>query len=90
VIYLEHEKFYDRVGGGKARFAAVQSIKKTGSMVLVEADDLSNAFNRVCIIVDDDEPIFAESSIEQRAKNGFITDEFGLIDNANFGYNLIW
>jgi hypothetical protein len=90
VIYLEHEKFYDRVGGGKARFAAVQSIKKTGSMVLIEADDLSNAFNRVCIIVDDDEPIFSESSVEQKAKNGFITDEFGLIDNVNFGYNLIW
>lgn len=92
VIFIEHEKLYERSGGGKRKFAAISSIKKSGTNVELELDDLSNAFNRVCIISPNDTPEFDDSSAQQKAKFGYITDQYGLINNdeTTFGLNLIW
>lgn len=92
VVFVEHEKLFERTGGGKRKFAAVQSIKKSGTNVEIELDDLANAFNRVAIIAATGSPSFDDSSDKQKAVNGFITDQYGLINNSEntFGLNLIW
>ena len=90
VILIDHPKLFGRVGGGSRRYAAVQSISKTESGVQLELDDLSNAYNRIGVITENDVPVFANSNEAQKAQNGFITDEYGLIENGNFGVNLIW
>lgn len=92
VVFIEHEKLFERTGGGKRKFAAVTSVKKSGTNTDIELDDLANAFNRVCIIASNDAPIFNESSDKQKAVNGFITDNYGLINNAEntHSLNLIW
>lgn len=92
VIFIEHEKLFDRVGGGKKKFAAINSVKKSGTNTEIALDDLANAFNRVCIISDNSSPDFDNSSDAQKATNGFITDQYGLINNdaETFGLNVIW
>lgn len=92
IIMIEHEKLFDRVGGGQRKFGAIQAIRKNGGTVELEIDDLGNAFNRVAIITENDAPIFNESNEVLKAKNGFITDQYGLINNDSetFGLNLIW
>ncbi len=92
VVFVEHEKLFERVGGGKRKFAAVQSIKKSGTNVDIELDDLANAFNRVAIIATTGSPEFDDSNAKQKATNGFITDQYGLINNneSTHGLNLIW
>lgn len=90
VIFIEHSKLFERLGGGKRKFAAIQAIRKTAFGVEIEADDLANAFNRVCVINDNDAPTFDQATLDERAALGFITDQYGLINNSNFGFNLIW
>lgn len=92
VIFIEHEKLFDRIGGGKRKFAAIQSIVKSGTNVEIELDDLANAFNRVAMISPNDSPEFNDSTDKQKATNGFITDQYGLINNDadTFGLNVIW
>ena len=90
VVLIDHEKLFERLGGGKRKYAAISSISKTEGEVTVEADDLGNAFNRVCVITDDDAPDFSDSLDTQKAQNGFITDSYGLIENENYGLNVIW
>lgn len=92
VVFIEHQKLFERTGGGKRKFAAVTSIKKSGTNTEIELDDLANAFNRVCIITPNDAPIFDDSSDKEKSVNGFITDQYGLINNAEntHGLNLIW
>lgn len=92
VVLISHEKLFNRVGGGKRKFAAVQSIKKSGSEVELELDDLGNAFNRVCIITPNTASDYTNSLESERAQYGYITDEYGLINNDEntFSQNLIW
>lgn len=92
IVKIEHEKLFDRVGGGAVKYAAVQGIKKNGLKVTLELDDLSNMFNRVAIIAESGSPDWASSDDEQRAKHGFITDSYGMIDNdpSTHNLNLIW
>lgn len=92
VVFIEHEKLFERTGGGKRKFAAVTSVKKSGTNTDIELDDLANAFNRVCIIAPNDAPIFDESSDKQKAVNGFICDQYGLINNDEITHslNVIW
>lgn len=92
VVKIEHEKLFERVGGGRVKYAAVQGIKKNGSSVTIELDDLSNMFNRVAMIAESGSPDFNNSSTDQKALNGFVTDSYGLINNDEntSGLNLIW
>lgn len=92
VIQLIHQKFYERIGGGKRKIAAIQSIKKSGDGVSIEVEDLSNAFTRCASITENDAPNFANSGVDDKVVNGYVTDTYGMQDNdANtHGLNLIW
>lgn len=90
VVYLEHEKLFERLGGGKRRFGAVQSIKKKEGEVEIQLDDLANAFNRVCVISPNSTNDYDNATEEERLIWGYITDQYGLINNGKFGFNLIW
>ena len=92
VVYIEHEKLFERTGGGKKKFAAVTSIKKSGTNTDIELDDLGNAFNRVAIICENGSDIFDDSTEKQKVTNGFVTDQYGLINNTEntHGLNLVW
>jgi hypothetical protein len=90
VIFIDHKDLFERIGGGKRKFGAVSRISKTEGEVTIELDDLGNAFNRVCVISKNGVADFSSSNETAQALNGFITDDFGLINNDNFGLNLIW
>lgn len=92
IVKIEHEKLFERVGGGRVKYAAVQGIRKNGLKVSLELDDLSNMFNRVAIIAENGSPDWSSSDMDQKAKHGFITDSFGMIDNDKLTHNLnlIW
>lgn len=92
IIKIEHEKLFERVGGGRVKYAAIQGIRKNGLKVSLELDDLSNMFNRVAIIAETGSPEWSSSDADQKAKHGFITDSFGMIDNDKLTHNLnlIW
>lgn len=92
IVEVEHRKLFERFGGtDNRRLMFVESVKKSGSIVEIEATDLSNSFNRICSINEQTND-FSTSSSDERIYGGFITDEFGLIDNdpETFGTNLIW
>lgn len=93
IIDVEHRKLFERLGGtAKRRLFLVEKVKKSGTEVEIEAVDLSNAFNRVACITSDASPDYANSGDERRLYAGFITDEYGMIDNDSdtFGSNVIW
>lgn len=92
LVEINHEKLYERIGGGTRKIAAIQKIDKSHSDVNLETEDLSNAFNRVGMITSNTAPSHANSDTDEKFLNGFITDTYGMIDNDadTFGLNLIW
>lgn len=92
IICIHHRKMYKRFSGTSSRkYLAIESIQKSGDGVTITAVDLSNAFNRIALITDNIKN-YSESSEDTRALAGFITDQYGLIDNEpeTFNTNLIW
>jgi hypothetical protein len=92
IIEIEHRKFFERFGGdSKRRLFLVEAVNRSGSAVKIEATDLSNAFNRVASInsISND---WTTASEDERLYGGFITDEYGLINNDpdSSETNLIW
>jgi hypothetical protein len=69
----------------------VESIKKSGTGVAIQAVDLSAAFNRVANITDNP-TVWSESDTDTRLYGGYITDVYGMQDNDSntFGLNLLW
>jgi hypothetical protein len=92
IIEIEHRKFFQRYGGsGKRKLLLVESVKRNGSTVRVEATDLSNTFNRVACI-NGNEAEWADATEDEKLYGGYISDQYGLIDNdpESFETNLIW
>lgn len=91
-VEIKHEKFYDRLGGGQHKIAAINSIRKNAVECEIDLEDLGNAFSRVCFITNADANKFLEASESEKLSNGYITDSYGLINNdeKTFGKNLIW
>lgn len=92
-VKLSHEKLYERIGSTQtAKIAAVQSAKKTIGESSVSLDDLSNCFSRCSVITEDDHPDFVDSSQDQQAVGGYVTDNFGMQDNDGdtYGTSLIY
>lgn len=91
-IEFLHRNFYERVGGGKRKISAIQSIKKSGEAVMIEAEDLSDSFNRNSTITENDADAFVDADIEQKVVNGYITQNNGLTDSdrETFGLYTIW
>lgn len=93
VLDVEHRKLFERFGGtSKRKLLLIESIKKSGELITIEAVDLSNAFNRIGLITGDDCPSYSDAGEETRIVSGFITDAYGLIDSDenSFYSNLIW
>jgi len=92
IVEVEHRKLFERFGGNdNRRLMFVESVKKSGSEVEIEATDLSNSFNRVAVINEQSDS-FSSADADDKIYGGFITDEYGLIDNdpETSGTNLIW
>lgn len=92
IIQIDHRKLYDRLGGtGSIKILLIEKIAKKGDGVEITAIDLSNAFNRVAKI-SNTETTYENSNDETKLHSGYLTDEFGLIDNdeQSFYTNLIW
>lgn len=92
-VILEHENLYERIGSSsKRKFAAIQSIKKSVFDSSIEIEDLANAFTRCGVITGNTHPTYDLSSDLERSYAGYITDDFGMIDNNadTYGLHLIW
>ncbi len=82
IIKFSHPKLYERFGStNNEKIAAIQSLKKSSSEVELELDDLGNTFNRSYTITENTASAFDSAADAQKAVNGFITDDSGLIDN---------
>lgn len=92
-IEIEHEKLYQRFAStDRRRVGAVKYSKKNAFDVSIELEDLGNAFSRCATITENDASDFDDSSAEELAYNGFITDTYGMQNNdpATQGRDLIW
>lgn len=92
IVDISHRKLYSRLTSSSTRkLALVESVKKSGTGVDVELVDLSNMFNRVGAITDIS-TVWSDTDEDGRLYGGFITDEYGLIDDDpdSWGTNLIW
>ncbi len=92
IIEIEHRKFYKRYGGtGSRKLLLVESVKRNGETVKIEATDLSNTFNRVAVINGYTNE-YADATETEKVYGGYISDQYGLIDNdaESFETNLIW
>jgi len=92
-IKLVHEKLYHRLSATDGvKLAGVSKITRDGSTSSLEIDDLGNAYNRCATITENSANPWSTATDEQKLLNGYITDEYGMINNdANtFGVDLIW
>jgi len=92
IVEIEHRKLFERFGGSdNRRLMFVESVKKSGSVVEIEATDLSNSFNRICSINSISNE-YSSATPDEKIYGGFYTDQYGLIDDSSetFGTNLIW
>lgn len=93
-IKLAHSKLYDRYGavGDKVKLAGISAISRDLASSSVEIDDVGNSFNRTAAITANDADVFDDSTDNELLLNGFITDNFGLINNDEDTYqiNSIW
>lgn len=92
IIEIEHRKFFERYGtSSKRKLFMVESVKRNGSMVNIEATDLSSTFNRVACINESSND-WADASDSELLYGGYYTDDYGLIDTDpdSFDTNLIW
>jgi hypothetical protein len=92
IVDITHRKLYERFGANsKRKLGLVESVKKNGTDVEVSLVDLSNTFNTVGSI-NSLTTDWATTDEEGRIYGGFITDDYGLIDNEpdSFGTNKIW
>lgn len=92
-VRLSHEKLYERIGSTQtSKIAAVQSAKRSIADSSVSLDDLSNCFSRCSVITENDHPDFADSSQDEQAVGGYVTDNYGMQDNDGdtFGTSLIY
>lgn len=92
IVEISHQKLYQRMGSAYSRkIGLVESVKKSGTSVEIAIVDLSNAFNRIGSITDLT-TTWANTNEDGRLYGGFITDQYGLIDDeeSSFNSNLIW
>jgi hypothetical protein len=92
-VWLSHDKLYERIGTSlNQKISAVESIHKSGSNSSVEIDDLSGTFSRCGTITENSANDFDAATDDELMVFGFITDNYGMIDNdsVTFGTNIIW
>ena len=93
VIRVKHEKLYGRMGAGSSqKMGMVNVAKKDINSASIEIDDLGNAFGRCATITESDALEYSAASDDDKVLNGYITDNYGLIDNdpENRYFNKVW
>lgn len=93
-IKLSHSKLYYRYGteDDKTKLAGITAIKRDLGSNEVEIDDIGNAFNRTAAITANDANVFDDASDQEKVLNGYITDNYGLLNNDEYTHqtNCIW
>jgi hypothetical protein len=92
IVEIQHRKFFERNGStDKRKLLMVESVKRNGSDVSIEATDLSNTFSRVACINDFTND-WSDATDDELLYGGYYTDDYGLIDNDSDSSdtNLIW
>jgi len=92
IIDITHPKLFKRFSGlDRRRILLVESIKKSGKDVEIEAVDLSGLFNR-CGSWSSAGQEWSDLNSDERIYSGYWMDEYGLIDNDSdsFGQSLWW
>lgn len=93
-LYLELDRLYSRFGGrDRRKVGIIASIRKTGTSVDVEFNDLGNAFNRVGCIAPNAQSVYASATRDDVARCAFIVDNTVETPSASsetdLGLNLI-
>lgn len=94
IVDITHPRLYERVGSSLTRkICLVENISQDERGTTVDIVDLANAFSRVSVIMDSTASDFATATDDELAHNGFITDQYGMLNSGDaetFGANLIW
>lgn len=96
VIYFELDRLFKRYGSNDAtKIGIINRIQKDAFSTLVEVNDLSGWYNRVCTICPNTATVYSSASTtaKNRAFNGYIVDNNDNLANSSnpesFGANLI-
>jgi hypothetical protein len=93
IVDVSHPRLYERIGSSLTRkICLVENISQDEKGTTVDIVDLANAFGRVCVVMNDTASDFATATDDELAHNGFVTDQYGMIDNDpdTFSINQIW
>lgn len=81
-VKFSHPQIFERIGSnGQTKISAIQSIDKKSNEVELEIEDLGNIFSRSSAITANSALDFDDAGDFERVLNGYITDNFGMIDN---------
>lgn len=92
-IEIDHRFIYKQLGFSLQRQAAqVMASRKNGYDVSINAENLSSTYATTAIISEDDSVSYGTALESQLVYYGFITDNFGLLNNEQetIDLNLIW
>lgn len=92
-VEFSHERLFERFGStDKRKIGSIQSISKSTTETSMTLTDLNSAFTRVANITPNTAEDFDEATDDEKAFNGYITDNFGMIANdpETHGINVIW
>jgi hypothetical protein len=91
--YVNLERLFYRLGSSAARrkIGVIIKITRDGTGATIEFDDLSGIWNKVANITANDADVYSAADEDQRARNGYLTSETGIIPGNDFTYrtNLI-
>lgn len=93
VVDFQHSKIYERDGSAVSRkIGQIRAAKRDASGGTIEIEDLANAFTQCGTITEEGAVAWNDASEQARFFHGFITDEYGMIDNDadTYGVNRIW
>lgn len=92
-VYLNLDRLFYRLGSQNSRrkIGMVVSVKKDGMDTVLEVEDISGLWNKVANIADDSSLEFDAASDDERARNGYLTDDNGIVTTFDWTYrtNLI-
>lgn len=89
-IYLKFDRIFSRLGDSsyRAKIGVITSVKKDGLNTIVGIEDISNIYNRIFSIAAVGSNSFSSASEDQKIRNGYLTDEYGLISGNDYTYGI--
>ncbi len=92
-VQLSHPELFERVGSGiRTKVMSVQTAKKSAEGTVLRLEDFANALSQCATITENDAEEYDNASDQEKAVNGYITDNRGIVgnDRETHGLNLIW